>query len=189
LIEKEIRSLRKDKEETEKQIERYRKRIEIGPKIEAMFVDLRRGYEQASVNYQSLLQKKLQSELAENLESTQKGEQFRIIDSANLPILPYKPDVHKLLLRGLMLALGIGFGLAFLREYMDPTFWSRKELESVLKLPVLVAIPNIQTDKERRWKRVKLAATVCVLLAMSSTLGYAMYLLWKKSPGFLPIPL
>ena len=88
-----------------------------------------------------------------------------------------------------MLALGIGFGLAFLREYLDPAFWSRKELESVLELPVLVAIPNIQTDKERHWRMVKRLAKVCILLVMSSGLGYAMYVLWKKSPGFLPIPL
>jgi polysaccharide chain length determinant protein (PEP-CTERM system associated) len=189
LIEKEIDSLRKEKMETEKQIYKYRDRIEMGPKIEAMFVDLHRGYEQASANYKSLLQKKLQAELAENLERTQKGEQFRILDAANLPTHPYKPDIQKLLSMGLMLALGIGFGLAFLREYLDPAFWSRKELESVLELPVLVAIPKIQTDQERHWRMAKRAAAVCILLAMSSTLGYAMYLLWKKSPGFIPLPI
>jgi hypothetical protein len=89
----------------------------------------------------------------------------------------------------MMLALGSGFGLAFLLEYLDPTFWSRKDLEAVLELPVLVSVPVIQTDKERRWNKLKLAATICFLLVMSSTLLYAMYVLWKKVPGLLPIPL
>jgi polysaccharide chain length determinant protein (PEP-CTERM system associated) len=174
LIEKEINSLRKELDETDKEIDKYRERIEMGPQIEAMFVDLQRGYEQASANYKSLLQKKLHAELSENLERSQKGEQFRLLDSANLPTKPHKPDIQKLLAMGLMLALGIGFGLAFLREYLDPAFWSRKELESVLELPVLVAIPNIQTDQERRRRWVKRTAKACILLVMSSMLGYAL---------------
>jgi polysaccharide chain length determinant protein (PEP-CTERM system associated) len=189
MIDREIQTLRNEKENTREKIANYRQRIENGPKIEQMFMDLGRDYEMANNNYQSLLQKKLQAELAENLERTQKGEQFRILDTANMPQKPDKPDIPKILAVGLMLALGGGFGLAFLREYLDPTFWSRKEVERALELPVLVSIPVITTDKERRWKKIKLAATVCILLAMSSTLVFAMYVLWKKSPGFLPIPL
>jgi polysaccharide chain length determinant protein (PEP-CTERM system associated) len=189
LIDKELLSLRKEKDQIQSQIEGYRRRIESGPKIEQMFVDLHRDYEQASQNYQSLLKKKLQAELAENLERTQKGEQFKVLDAANLPREPSKPNIPRILAVGFVLALGCGFGSAFLREYLDPTFWSRKDVENVLELPVLVAIPNIQTDQERRWRMVKRAAKVCALLVMSSGLGYAMYLLWKKSPGFIPLPL
>jgi len=189
MIDKEINLLREEMKKTSAEIEEYRHRIETGPTIEAMFVDLRRGYEQASANYQSLLQKKLQAELSENLEHTQKGEQFKILDPAYFPWEPYKPEVRKLFKMGLVLGLVSGFGLAFLREYMDSTFWSRKEVESVLELPVLISVPRIETPKERRTRKVKLAAGVCVLLVMSSSLVYAMYLLWKKSPGFLPIPL
>jgi uncharacterized protein involved in exopolysaccharide biosynthesis len=187
IMEKEIQALQAEKEKTARKIEDYRQRIENGPKVEQMFVDLKRDYQMASNNYQSLLQKKLQAELAENLERTQKGEQFKILDQANLPHKPYKPNLRKLLSMGLMLAFGCGFGLAFVREYLDPTFWSRKHLESELELPVLVSIPCIQTEKERRWKQIKMAATACVLLVMSSTLLYALFILWKKSPELLAL--
>jgi polysaccharide chain length determinant protein (PEP-CTERM system associated) len=189
IIDAEVKSLRHEKENTAEQIRRYQQRIEQGPKIEAMFVDLRRDYERASENYQSLLQKKMEAQLAENLERTQKGEQFKIIDAANLPEKPTKPNIPKLLAIGLMLALGSGFGLAFLWEYLDPTFWSRKEIESKLELPVLVSIPIIVTDREKRWKRIKLAVSVCVLLAMSSTLLLALFILIKRNPTLLPIPI
>jgi len=189
LIEKEISALRKEKEETEKQVEKYRERIEMGPKIEAMFVDLRRGYEQASASYQSLLNKKLQAQLAENLERTQKGEQFQLLDQAHLPRKPYKPNILKILGVSFILALGCGFGLAYLLESSDSTFWSRKEVESILDLPVLVSIPIITTAREKRWEKIKIAASICVLLIMSSSLLYALFILWKKNPGFLPIPL
>jgi hypothetical protein len=185
MIDKEINSLREEINKTYAEIAKYKQRIEIGPKIEAEFVDLSRGYEQASANYQSLLEKKLQADLAENLELTQKGEQFKVLDRAYLPWKPYKPDVRKLLIMGFMLALSSGLGLAFLREYTDSTFWSKKELETALEVPVLISIPVIQTERERRWKKAKSAVTVCILLLMSSTLAYALLLLWKKRPGYL----
>ena len=187
MIDKDIRLLQEEKDKTSKRIEAYRQRIESGPKIEQMFVDLRRDYEQANENYQSLLKKRLQAELAENLERTQKGEQFRILDQANLPEEPSKPKIQKILGLGFMLALGCGFGLAFFLEYLDQTFWSRKEVETVLQLPVLVSVPTIITEREKRWKRIKLAASICVLLVMSSTLLYALYVLWQRNPRLLPI--
>ncbi|MEJ2431539.1 MAG: GNVR domain-containing protein, partial [Deltaproteobacteria bacterium] len=187
MINGEIQSLRRDLEKTTEQIKNYQQRIESGPKIEAMYVDLRRDYERANENYQSLLQKKLEAELAENLERTQKGEQFTILDAANLPDKPSKPNIIKVLAMGFMLAIACGFGLAFLREYLDPTFWSRKEVESTLDMPILVSIPIIATERERRLKKIKLAASVCVLLVMSSTLLYALFILWKKNPTLIPL--
>jgi capsular polysaccharide biosynthesis protein len=187
LIDAELNSLRNEKQKTTTQVKEYQQRIESGPQIEAMFVDLRRDYERASENYQSLLQKKLEAELAENLERTQKGEQFKILDRANLPQKPEKPNIPRILAMGIMLALGSGLGLAFVREYLDPAFWSRKEVESMLNIPVLVSIPIITTERDRRWKKIKLATSICVLLVMSSTLLFALFMLWKKNPTLLPI--
>ena len=189
LIDKEIEKLRKDKEKTSKQIQKYRNRIEVGPKIENMFVDLRRDYNQAHGTYQSLLQKKLQAELAENLERTQKGEQLMILNPANLPQKPFKPDVFKILSMGFMLAIGCGFGLAFLREHLDPTFWSSRELESIVELPVLVSVPVVNTNSERRWNTLKRVGTAGALGSMISVLFYALFVLWKMDPTVFRFPL
>jgi protein tyrosine kinase modulator len=189
VMDKEIVSLRQEREKTQAQIGDYRHRIESGPKIEQMFLDLRRDYQQASDNYQSLLQKKLQAEMAENLERTQKGEQFKILDQANLPQEPYKPDLRKMLALGLVVALGCGFGLAFYREYRDPAFWSRKEVESVLDLPVLITIPVITTERDLQKRKARMTAAACVLLVMGSALLFALFVLWKRSPTLLKLPL
>jgi polysaccharide chain length determinant protein (PEP-CTERM system associated) len=187
MVGKEIDSLRQVREKTRNQILIYQRRIEGGPRTEQMFVDVRRDYERASENYQSLLKKKLQAELAENLERTQKGEQFTILDPANLPQKPFKPNVPKILTAGLFLALAAGLGLGGLREYVDPAFWNSKELESFLELPLLVSIPLIPSERERRRKVLKMAAAACVLLVMSTTLLYALFILWKRNPGLLPL--
>ena len=91
-----------------------------------------------------------------------------------------------LLLFSITFSLSCGIGLATLREYLDQTFWSRKEVESMLELPVLVSVPVIQTEKERHRAKLKLIGTVCVLVIMSSALLIALLVLWKKGPGLLP---
>lgn len=189
LIDKELITLTKEKKKVDKQISLYRKRIEGGPAIEQKFVDLRRGYREASENYQSLLEKKLQAELAQNLERTRKGEQFSIQDHANLPRRPIKPDLPKTLPIGLILALACGLGLGYVREHLDTAFWSSKDLEGIVDLPVLVSIPVVNTKKERRWNMLKRAAAAGVLVSMASVLFYALFLLWKMDPTAFRFPL
>lgn len=187
LIETEIQTLAHEIRRTEQQIEAYRQRIEGGPKIEQLFVDLRRDYDEASENYQSLLEKKMQADLAENLERTQKGEQFTVLEPADLPEKPIKPKIPKILLLGFMMAAAGGLGLAFMREHLDPTFWSARDLEGMLEIPVLVSIPVITTTEERRWNLLKKATTVCALIVMSSALLAALFVLWKHNPTLLPL--
>jgi hypothetical protein len=149
-----------------------------------MYVDLRRDYEQVDVSYQSLLERKLQAEMAENLERTQKGEQFRVLEPANLPEKPFKPSIPKVLFLGLVLALVCGFGTPILREQIDQTFWDRKHLESVLQLPVLVSIPVMRTSKGRSWGMLKKGFTICMMVCMASVLFYALFVLWTKNASF-----
>jgi len=189
LTDKEIDTLKEKIEKASREVAQYRRRIENGPKIEQMFVDLRRGYEEASENYQSLLEKKLQAQLAENLERTQQGEQFRVLDPADLPQRPFKPDVPKILSMGFMLALGCALGMAFFMEYLDPTFHTTKELERVAQLPVLVSVPVVNTKQERRRNWLKKARAVGALLSIGFILLYALFVLWRMDPTVFPIPL
>ena len=74
---------------------------------------LNRDYENLRLNYQSMLNRKMEAQLAENLEKTQKGERFRIVDPANLPQVPYWPD-KKIILLIALIGAGVGFGLTLL---------------------------------------------------------------------------
>ena len=68
---------------------------------------------------ESLLEKKMKAELAEDLERTQKGEQFTVLEPPFVPRKPFKPKIPALLGMGFMLALACGCGLALLLEYLD----------------------------------------------------------------------
>jgi capsular exopolysaccharide synthesis family protein len=93
-------------------------------------------------NYDSLLRKKLDAKLSESLEQQQQGEQFRVLDPANLPTLPSKPKRPLIILCGSGLGGGVGVGLAFLLEYFRAVFRKPEDFDGIVAVPVLVTIPR-----------------------------------------------
>src|SRR6266403_1703716 len=94
--------------EFEGEIGEYQGRLNRAPVMEQQFTDITSDYEQSKANYDSLLAKKNQSEMATDLEKTQQSEHFRMLDPPNLPAKPFKPN--RLQLCGLGLLVGIIVG-------------------------------------------------------------------------------
>ncbi|MFO7642917.1 MAG: GNVR domain-containing protein [Desulfosarcina sp.] len=134
------------------QIAVYEKRVEGTPKREQELLSLRRDYENTQATYNSLLGRRLEAELAVNLERKQKGEQFQVVDPAVAPERPSHPDMLKLFLMVVAAGLGIGGGIIFLLEYFDQSFRLPDEVEGFLGLSVLGTIPaiNLRADKTRQ---------------------------------------
>jgi len=148
-LDAEIAKLKEEEKQLKAKIRKYQHRVEITPKIEQQLKELMRGYKVTQKEYQSLLDKKLQAELAANLERKQKGEQFKVLDPAKLPEKPYKPNRPRLLMLGVMLGLAVGGGLVFLVEYMDNAFYKIEDLEKFTQLPVLACLPEIKIKKKK----------------------------------------
>lgn len=130
------------------QVVMYQKRIEETPKREQEMLHISRDYDLLRTNYQSLLDKKIQAQMAENLERKQQGEQFKILDPARLPEKPFKPNRNAILFMGALAGLAMGLGLAWFRESMDRSFYELSDLETYLGLPVLASIPNQKEEKK-----------------------------------------
>jgi len=123
-------------------IKEFEGRVEQTPAREQELMILLRDYENMQKNYQSLLDKRLNAHVAENLEKRQKGEQFRVLDPANLPEKPEKPNRLVIMLIGLLGGCGLGVGAAVGIEQLNPTFKRREEVEMLPGIRVLAAIPN-----------------------------------------------
>ncbi len=93
------------------QIALYQRRIEDTPRGEQELALLTRDYDLSKANYQSLMDKKIQARMAENLERNQQGEQFKILDPARIPEKPVRPDRNNILLMGLVHWLDFGGGI------------------------------------------------------------------------------
>jgi len=66
----------------------------------------------------------------------------RIVSAAMIPERPSFPDTTLLLVLAAVLSLAMGIGLAFLRENVIGGFTSDVQLSSVLKMPVVSAVPR-----------------------------------------------
>jgi succinoglycan biosynthesis transport protein ExoP len=144
----EIKGLEEREKGLQHQIRIHERRVENVPAREQELATLLRDYENTRKNYASLLDKKLNAKIAGNLEKRQKGEQFRIVDSANLPEKPFAPDPVRINLVGMALGLGAGIGLVLMRQRLDSTLSKPEEIEKVTSVAVLASIPDYTEEME-----------------------------------------
>jgi len=144
----EAKRWKEEEKALKEQMALYQRRIEDTPRREQELTLLTRDYELLKTNYQSLLDKNLQAQMAENLERKQKGEQFKILDPAVLPEKPIKPNRDKIMLIGGLLGIVLGLGLTWFRESLDQSFRTVSEVEDYLGIPVLATIPNLKEEKK-----------------------------------------
>lgn len=149
--------LKQNEAELKLQIKSLERRVDFTPANEQKHAELKRDYDISLQNYRTLLEKKLNARLAENLEKWQKGERFRVIDPPNLPEKPYKPDKLQIVFMGLIAGLLVGAGLVYIFEYLNPAFTSSDGIQEVLELPVMAMIPFFEEDKpQKASNRIKL---------------------------------
>jgi len=106
----------------------------------------RNAYQQI---YDELLQKLQNAKVSKELEFSDKGERFSIVDAAIIPMYPVKPDRIKVILLGLVFSIVSGIGAAYGLEHFDRSFKDEASIEASLKVPVLGAIPQIVTEDDK----------------------------------------
>jgi hypothetical protein len=157
----------------------YQRRIEAVPGIESEWVALNRDYETLQENYRNLLSKSEASNVALDLESRQISEHFRILDPARRPVTPISPIRHQITTTGLAVGMLLGVALVALLELSDATFRSESEVFRVLSLPVLAAVPYVETAAERKRRVIRrwlVSATAALLVGVSAYVFWTMRL-------------
>lgn len=168
---REVQSIEGEIDSMRVQISDYQNRVENIPKREQELLGLRRDYENIQATYESLLTRKLEADIAVNMERKQKGEQFRIVDPARVPQRPIEPNMKKLFVFTIAAGLGLGCGLAILLEFGIPTYRRPDEIEDQYELPVLVSIPALLQPKQLFLKKVNVIASVAYSAAIFVLVG------------------
>ena len=159
-----INTLTTDISKLKSQIRDYEKRIDNTPKREQQLKSLERDYNNKRENYNMLLNKKLETQISINMDKSQKGERFQVLDPAMLPEKPVFPNMKMLFLLTLVLGPNIGLGLVFLLEYLDTSFRSPKDIESYLGFSVLATVPMIIDQKYKRKQTLNQVFSVASIL-------------------------
>lgn len=132
------------------------------------------NYQNAQADYESLLQKKSQSDLATNLERREEGDRLRVIDPASLPRKPVAPNRLEIVLAGWALGLAAGIGLTAAEEMTDETLRGDFDLRKQIPFPVLAHLPILRSaadERWRKWKQIAWISGIVLLAALSTGLG------------------
>jgi succinoglycan biosynthesis transport protein ExoP len=173
-LEAELKALHTEEQSVLQSIALYQQRVENTPRRDQELQVLQRDYDTAKGLYQSLLKRQEEAKLAEQLEQHQKGEQFRLLEPALPAVRPKEPDRRKLILMGLVCAIGLAVGTVILAEQLHPSFHTVDELYAFSHVPVLVSLPCIVTRadlRRRRWRfgLVALSAILSLVLIAGSS--------------------
>ncbi len=112
---------------------------------------LRREVDASRLLYESMLQKLKEASIASALRASN----IRVVDAAQPASAPYKPDVSRSTIVGLLTGIFLGVGLVVLRERADRTLQDPGDPAYYLNLPELGVVPvgslqpKLQTPKHR----------------------------------------
>jgi tyrosine-protein kinase Etk/Wzc len=141
--------------ETNGKIRALQARLNPRPEVNQELTVLVRDHEAAKQQYSYLSSRKANAQLAASVDTYERNETFKIVDEANLPIVPISPNRPLLASVSVVASLLLGLGFAFMREYFAPSLNNEEEAFSELKLPILSSISEFKLRPVDR-KPVKL---------------------------------
>jgi protein tyrosine kinase modulator len=163
----------------------YQKDIRLAPQVEQRYRELSRDYDNTRLKYQEIRSKQTEAKTAQDLESDRKGERFTLIDPPLPPEEPISPNRKLILVSGLLLSMGLTFGVLWLLESADTSVRGRLDLSKLTGAAPLALVPYIGTEAERLAVRRRVRVTVgacvaslCIAVALTHFLYRPLDVLW-----------
>jgi capsular exopolysaccharide synthesis family protein len=104
--------------------------------------------------YETMLQRMKEASVASALRASN----IRVVDPAETPDIPYKPNVFRFVTMGLMAGICFGVSLVVLRERADRTLHDPGDIAYYLHLPELGVVPTANVELTSRGFRVARSA-------------------------------
>src|SRR5438552_18188671 len=114
---------------------------------------LKREVDASRLLYENLLHKLKEASIASAL----RANNIRVVDKAERPGAPYKPNVSQQVMLGLFGGMIIGVAVIVLREQADRTLQDPGDPAYYLGLPELGVVPQASSDPTQGPKRAQVA--------------------------------
>lgn len=99
--------------------------------------------------YKGLLQRMKEAGVSAGIMASN----IQVVDKAELPTKPYKPNKRLNLLLATVVGLFLGVGLAFFFEYLDNTIKTPEDVEQLIRLPSFGMVPDISSHRRRQLEK------------------------------------
>ena len=135
-----------NKKAVEKIREEYQNKIAQLPSIEQQLLEMQRDLKVKENLYMLLLEKLEETRIA---EAGVIGN-AQIVDKANVPTIPVKPNKKLTLAIGGVLGIFLGILIVFIVEYLDKTLKGEEEIQRIVpEVPIVGRVPSYEPDKRR----------------------------------------
>ncbi|TMQ69045.1 MAG: hypothetical protein E6K80_13010 [Candidatus Eisenbacteria bacterium] len=132
----------------------YERNVVLGPNRTIEQQRLTQEVENNRTLHNQFLQQSTVPQIAVAFENAKVSGRFLVLEPATRPIAPAKPDRPVLILLALLVGAVVGTGTVLLVEHHDESVKNAEEVESLIGLPVLAAIPRVE-ELERARRRAR----------------------------------
>lgn len=140
--------------------------------------------EQNRLAYNAAFQRYQSQRTFVELISGPEGNPFEVMEEAEAPRLPTSPSPWLIRIIGLILGLGFGISITLLGEFASTSFRTATDVARAMGVPVLGAVNDIVTQRDRRrqaFQRLAIGFSSAALIAMILWITWA----WKQAPNLL----
>ncbi len=129
-------------------------KLNLIPEIEAEFTGLNRDYDITKSKYEALLARREAAELSRRAGASEQDVQFNVIEPPRVPLAPSGPNRGLFYTLVLVLGIGAGIVMAFLRSLISPVLTRASQLQSITDFPVFGVVSH--TNKTAILRQVRL---------------------------------
>ena len=147
--------------------EKVEQAIASTPLVAEQLNALEREYDSLITSFQDFSIRRQQAAVQANLERKQLGENFRIIESAFAAARPGSPNRILMLFVGVIVGLGVGVAMGLVWETSDNSIHDARRLQAYANMPVLVSVPSILLEPDRRRRKRHLVIELALALVVS----------------------
>jgi capsular exopolysaccharide synthesis family protein len=139
------------------QVGSHEHRVVTAPDRDLELQRLNQEVENNRALYNSFLQQSAAAQISEAFANAKVSGRFVVLEPATLPLSPGKPNRPMLILLSLVVGGVVGVGSVLVAEQHDQSMKNAEEVESLLGLPVLGAIPRVEELQRGARRRTRAA--------------------------------
>lgn len=156
----EIDSLGREKDRQSALIADYQRRLSASPTHEQQLSEMSRQVQELKDDISELTRKRETSEISASMAKLEEGQVFRLIDPPTMPTRPSSKKKKNASLGAALVGPLIGLGLVLLMDLRTPKFFTENQLRKAFVPPLVLSIPVVRTNKERRMRALRVAFEV-----------------------------
>ncbi len=167
--------------EAEAELTRLQDAIARTPQVSITLSGMERDYENIRIQYDRSVASLAEASTGQQIELTNRGQRITLVESANVPAFPSRPNRKLIAAAGGVLGVGIVSLLFAAIEVLNRTIRRPVEINRAFGIEPLAALPHISTRAERM---TRFFGRLTVLLLVCAGLPA---LLWAVDTHYIPL--